>query len=174
MIARYISSRLADDELVAWTVALVSVGKSEQTFTVADSEVGLTKRSPMTKKEQNGERAFSIRRILSPTDEFIGLDPQVLRRLTLEEQALRAANDDRSTDRPSGARVRRERDARHGLLILYPLENPESAGALGGEERLPVFGFAASFPGSKKARAIEYTVNEVMFNEMFDQEFVIV
>jgi hypothetical protein len=171
LIAQYIASRLVDGELDRWTVALISVDKADQTYDFAGMRVGLTTRSPLPLKRHDREGAFSIRRILSPPDEFIGLDPDAYRELLREEQAARASQgDERGTDRPSGARVRMHRDPREGLLLIYPLLNPdrESNGTL------PVVGFAASFPGSKNARAIEYTINEVLFKDMFfDDEFVL-
>jgi hypothetical protein len=48
------------------------------------------------------------------------------------------------------------------LLLLYPLRHPDDPTGLP-----PVIGFAVSFPYSQNARPIEYTINDVYFEQEF-------
>ena len=81
------------------------------------------------------------------------------------DQTLRQHRDDRAgsrhraePSRPSGPYVRRARDFRSGLLLIYPLEEFDSEG-------LPFVGFAASFPAADSDTPIEYVVNTVYWQE---------
>jgi hypothetical protein len=157
LLARYIQSRRTDDELTRWTVALVSVAGANVVRTeLGGIDVGLTNRARLA-------RPYSIRRVLSPPDELIGLDEATVARLREDER--QAAGSDRRITVPSGARIRRDRSAQQGLLLLYPLRHPDNVDGLP-----PVMAFAVSFPYSPNARPIEYTINDVYF----EQEFALV
>ena len=76
-----------------------------------------------------------------------------------EEGWIRSKSDSPPTG-PNGRAVRRARPASRGLLLIYALDEGESADA---EPGIPIFGIAVSFPVSKSAGdgAIEYVVNNV-------------
>ncbi len=64
----------------------------------------------------------------------------------------------REPTRPSGPNIRRVRDHRRGLLLIYPLQQ-------GDEDGLPFVGFAASFPHAVDDTPVDYVVNTVYWQE---------
>jgi hypothetical protein len=165
LLARYIESCVRNGELTSWTVALVSNSASKNRRHVADRTVGLIQRAHL------GGPVYRIRRLVSPTDESIDLTPEQRAR------ALRATIDawvkdpgrSRRVDPPelpSGPMIRAERDARQGLLLVYPLE-PE---AIDHPEFPPIMGLGLSFPRSPSAASVEYIVTRVYWDQ--EMEFV--
>jgi hypothetical protein len=168
LIAQYIRRCLSAGELDSWTVVLVSsTAKDVGTHKIAGREVGLTVRSLIDDsdsghrlRELESEHRYAIRRILNPPDELTDLsDDQVQEALlrTAEEIANRDDSEPRRSRGPSGPAIRRVRDPRQGLLMLYVLDNTKY-------ETLvvePLVGFALSFPFSRHDVAAEYAVNPV-------------
>jgi hypothetical protein len=164
LLGEYIERRFADDELVAWTVNLVSNPKPEGDawMTIGGRPIGLTYRQP-----HPGDRPepgmFVIRRLASPVDELSDLDENASARAMHRSLERFQRGDTRAQARPTapyGPEIRFERDPRNGLLIIYPL-NPEPAGQT---DYLPAF--AISFPISPNAASISYRVP----NRYWDEE----
>ena len=63
-----------------------------------------------------------------------------------------------SPSRPNGPNIRRVRGSENGLLLLYPLQEPDADG-------LPFVGFAASFPNAEDDTPVDYVVNSVYSQE---------
>lgn len=102
--------------------------------------------------------------------------------LTLERAEADPANAGpaKELDRPHGKVVRDLRPKTHGLLLIYPLKQPEKVGAVkkGGVEEStgldpfgpPVIGLAFSFPESESAARVEYQVNKRWITALQDED----
>jgi hypothetical protein len=108
---------------------------------------------------------YSIRRLLNPADETVGLTKQELEEaLDFTRKAWKAdTRKNKSANPPnipSGRGTREARSKTNALLMLYPLDGER----VGLEESTPVIGMAISFPTSDTAREISYTANNVFTN----------
>ena len=161
-LARYIRSQNNLGGLVSWTVALISNPSGESV------ELGGWRVYPLTRASHladswDATSVYRIRRLVSPMDEMIDLtDDQEKRAL---EQTLRQHQEQPETSRhrglprrPNGPNIRRARDPRDGLLLLYPLLETN-------DEGLPFVGFAISFPAAERDTPVEYFVNSVYWQE---------
>ena len=161
-LARYIRSQNNLGGLVSWTVALISNTSGEPL------ELGGWRVYPLTRASHladswDATSVYRIRRLVSPMDEMIDLtDNQQKRAL---EQTLRQHQEQPDTSRhrglprrPNGPNIRRARDPRNGLLLLYPLLETD-------DEGLPFVGFAISFPAAERDTPVEYIVNTVYWQE---------
>jgi len=191
-LAEYVELQMEHGELVDWTIALISKKTGEVDLAaeqdgpdssfnvkVGGLDVNATQRRPRMSLYRKGN-SFSIRRILSPNHE--GID------LTEEEwaQALAWQTNFAPADAPkpkrsdvSGINIRAARPSMRGLLLIYVLDpeciqreivNPskdiESADP-GFRLLSPVVGFAVSFPGSRTAVKVKYTVNNVYWEQEY-------
>lgn len=163
LLARYVRSRVAETELLDWTVALISNRSATNKHFIAGNDVGLTSRE----SRPDSENKYVIRRLVSPRDEAVDLTAEQQRAaLKLTQEAWRI-DPGRSTRKeppeiPSGPMIRRIRSPEKGLLLLYPLD-PANASL---DDTTPIIGFAVSFPKSPHAATIEYVVT----NTYWDQE----
>lgn len=174
-IAAYIDDRLAHGELVEWTVVLASSSEPGATpATIGGQEVNLFVRGLYrgTEGKLAGEGRFSIKLLRSPTDEYTDLDPDqraAAMELTL---AVWRENPGRRRTQPAtpvGWAVRRQRDPRRALLVVYPVRPPTLPDGYQPAVELttgPVVGFLASFPHSPGAPTVEYQVN-LVYNDLF-------
>ena len=161
-LARYIRSQNVQGGLVSWTVALIS------NPTVESVELGGWDVSPLTRAphpEDSGDKAsvYRIRRLVSPTDEMLDLtqDQQgrALEHTRSQYQEQRGGSRHRVVPRiPNGPNIRRVRDPRNGLLLLYPLLERDDEGC-------PFVGFAASFPDAEMDTPVDYVVNTVYWEQ---------
>ena len=134
-IARYIRSQNATGGLVDWTVALISNQRnpSGEPVELAGLKVHPSQRSQHPPDDVEQDRVYRIRRLVSPTDEMLDLSREQ-RDWALErtvQQHLDHGESSRHREmptRPSGPNIRRARDRRNGLLLLYPLQETDSAG----------------------------------------------
>ena len=159
-IAEYVRRCQRVGELRNWTVRLVSSRAGERAE-VGPYEIGLIKREPTNDPVQ--ERRYTIRRVVSPTDESSDLDrDQKDRAMAATRKAAEGKLDKNGQPRnpkvPTGTPLRRERRPDQALLLLYPLKNPLPAD---GHEMPPLVGFAISFPFSGHSTQTEYVVNEI-------------
>jgi hypothetical protein len=147
---------------VNWTVALISNSTGESV------ELGGWDVNPLTRArhpEDSGDAAnvYRIRRLVSPTDEMLdltqGQQGRALEHTRSQYQEQRGASRHRVVPRrPSGPNIRRVRDPRNGLLLLYPLLERDDEGC-------PFVGFAASFPHAGMDTPVEYVVNTVYWEQ---------
>ena len=162
-LARYIRSQNSHGGLVNWTVVMVSNRHGDNSIELGGLEVYPVQRAFHPKDGLDRTSVYRIRRLVSPTDEMIDLTQdqyewalqQTLRRHREDHEGSRHRNDPR---RPSGPYIRRARDWRNGLLLIYPLQESDDDG-------LPFVGFAASFPAADSDTPIEYVVNTVYLQE---------
>lgn len=165
-IARYIRSQNGQGALISWTVALIS-NPSGEPVELGGRSVHPVTRNPHPPDRTNANEVYRIRRLVSPTDEMIDLtDDQQrdARDQTVRQYEKQAENSRHRAvpTRPSGPEIRRARDTKNGLLLLYPLHQTD-------DEGLQFVGFAASFPAANRDTPVEYVVNPVYWQqEEFD------
>ena len=162
-LAKYIRSQNRRGGLVDWTVVLVSNRQGEYSTDLGGWEVYPVQRAFHPRDGLDRTSVYRIRRLVSPTDEMLDLTQdqyewalqQTLRRHREDQDGSRHRSDPR---RPSGPYIRRARNSRNGLLLIYPLQELD-------EDGLPFVGFAASFPAADSDTPIEYFVNTVYLQE---------
>ncbi|MFI5485647.1 Z1 domain-containing protein [Micromonospora echinaurantiaca] len=171
-IAEYIRRCAALGELSRWTVRLVSAPGRE--VKIGAHKIGLVKRQPPTggseKRPIEGDR-FIIKRVLNPADESRDLAPELQELALAATRVARRAWAERKGKKykepnvPTGQSLRKFRPAQEPLLIIYPIEHPQQSA---NHDRLPVVGFAISFPFSKHPTETEYVVNEIWKQQEID------
>jgi hypothetical protein len=160
-IAEYIRRCVQLGELTQWTVLLAGNprGRLEK---IGTREVGLVTRSAHELKATEG--SYTIRRVLSPSDESADLSPEQRERALEGTRTARMASAQRrgkpyvEPDVPSGQPLRQVRDVNQPLLIIYPIQHQPDSDTPAGT---PLVGFAISFPYSRQPTATEYVVNEI-------------
>ena len=168
ILREFIEAQVGVEELTSWTVALMSGDRAGQCV-VGGRNVAMIDRSPSTRGGYQPEpERYVIRRLLAPRDEAIDLeleDYEAALQMTIEswrEDPGRSRRQQEPTT-PSGPSIRERRNARNGLLLLYPL-SPQGDRA---EGDVAVIGFGISFPSSPSARTVTYTVNNVYSQQEF-------
>jgi hypothetical protein len=174
VLNKYIKARMADNELVEWTIALISIEEKiekDTPFYIADLAIGLTERSRVN---DPSDSKYRIRRLVSPRDEYIDMSEEERSQALKETQVIWEEHKDKSKSKdipnlPSGQIIRRIRPAIRGLLLLYVLKY-ESASLP--DPHVPIVGFAISFPKSNRGEeaAVEYVVNNVYWQQEFGDE----
>ena len=160
-LARYIRTQNTSGGLISWCVALISNQSGDSPVELGGIEVNPLFRAPRTRDSLDQAAVYRIGRLVSPADEMIDLTGEQVR-LALE-QTVREYDPAKSRRRseptePSGPNIRRVRDPRKGLLLLYPLQKRDAGGR-------PFVGFAASFPKAERDTPIEYFVNTTYLQE---------
>jgi hypothetical protein len=158
----YIRVQLEQNELVSWTVVLISKSSAENTFKIAGLEVGLTQR----KDDSNNSLEYHLpkSRLLNPPDEMLDLPKSTqdeIIRIT-KERRREGGKPESKSETPNGKVIRGKRSPRNGLILLYPLD-PKAINAC-----VPIVGFGISFPSSESAKSVKYQVN----NTYWEQEFL--
>lgn len=163
LLKQYIEGRNADGELGNWTVAVISNAQGE-TYSAGRHTIGMTRRKD---DAGPGEPRYLLpkRHLLSPGDEAIDLSITEFRIALADTNGLRNDQGKQDTDIPSGPSIRARRPATRGLLLIYLL-NPTSVSDKGAT--VPIPGFVVSFPATTRAKEIEYTVNNVYFEQEFE------
>ena len=168
ILREFIEAQVAEGELTSWTVALMAGNRAGQ-YTIGGRNVEMIERSPSTRGgDQSEADRYVIRRLLAPRDEAIDLeleDYEAALHMTIDnwrEDPGRSRRQEEPTT-PSGPSIRERRNARNGLLLLYPL-SPAGDHV---EGDVPVIGFGLSFPWSPSARTVTYTVNNVYSQQEF-------
>lgn len=163
----FIQTQNDAEELVSWTVALISGGRGGS-YVFGGHNVNLIERTPSSRGGHFSEtERYVIRRLLAPRDEAIDLeleDYEAALRMTVDSWSKDPGRSRRQEDptMPSGPSIRERRKAQNGLLLLYPLASGEHV-----EGNLPVIGFGISFPKSPSAKTVTYTVNNVYSQQEF-------
>lgn len=161
LLARYVRRQNELGELTDWVVLLASSNHAEAMELDQHFDglaVGSIRR---TYFGEMIEGRYTIRRLVSPSDEAIDLDKDEWGRALQQtivawEQSRRRDKSSDPPKSPSGTAIRSVRPKSRGLLILYPLD-----GRCACTGDVPVIGLAVSFPGSDTAEPIAYTVNNV-------------
>ncbi len=159
----YIQAQLKQNELVSWTIALISKEKAENKYAIAGLEIGLTQRKNDA-DSSSSEYRLPKSRLLNPPDEMLDFSPSVQEEIIniTKERRQEAGKPESKSKTPDGKVIREKRNPRNGLLLLYPLD-PKAINS-----EIPVIGFGISFPSSNSAKSVEYKVNNVYW----EQEFV--
>jgi hypothetical protein len=159
----YIQAQLKQNELVSWTIALISKNNADNKHTIAGLEIGLTQRKNDA-DPSSLEYRLPKSRLLNPPDEMLDLSPLVQEEIVniTKERRQEAGKPESKSKTPDGKVIREKRNPRNGLLLLYPLD-PKAINS-----EIPVIGFGISFPSSNSAKSVEYKVNNVYW----EQEFV--
>ena len=178
ILSQYVQSRVSDNELTSWTIALADVDQAGAVLRdVGPRKIHLTHRRELVSEPNR----FTIRRLVSPRHELVDLDRNsaaweeaLEHSIEAWEASTRKKKRQEAPDVPSGVFARQARSPENGLLILYPL-NPKPAITKAPGEILdgsiPLVGFAISFPGSDRAAPIEYKVNTVYWESEFASYF---
>jgi hypothetical protein len=158
----YIQTQFNRNELVSWTIVLISNGKAENTYTISGLKVGLTKRKNVADCSLP-EYRLSKSRLLNPSDEMLDLPLDVQEEIIAITQARRqeGGKPENRSRTPDGKVVRGNRNPRNGMILLYPLDPTEI------KTELPVIGFGISFPSSNSAKPVEYKVNNIYWEQEF-------
>ena len=162
-LAGYIRSQNRIGGLVNWTVALISNQEGEDSVELGGCEVYPLHRARHPGDGVDQRAVYRIGRLVNPADEKIDLtkdqEEQALyltRQRYLKKEGRSRHRSDPSN--PGGRDIREVRDERDGLLLIYPLQEKDV-------ERLPIVGFAASFPTAGNDTPIKYFVNSVYWEE---------
>ena len=161
LLIMYIQELLQQNELTDWTVVLLSQKGAKSRFVISGKDVGLTRRTNVSKHLQ--EYRVSKSHILSPLDEWLDLSLETRRLIIEESNVHRLANGKETDSRPSPPILRSKRSPKNGLLLLYPLDPKNIASS-----ETPIVGFVISFPNSKLKKEVEYIANNT-FMEQLDQ-----
>ena len=162
-LVQFVKARLDEDELINWTVALVSVADAE-TRSIGGVDVGLVTRKKLS---QDGQ-TLTIQRIVSPVDETIDLTAGE-RAAALDRTVASWREGGRGSKEPQvpvGWSVREQRTTERALLLLYPLSIVSDNDVIAA----PVIGFAISFPKMGSDEEIEYAVNQVFWEQQYAWE----
>lgn len=174
LLSKYIRAQNGEKELIKWTVHLCSSRLKEAVRTeIAGNPIGQIVRSPFPQLEEQRLDRFTIRRLVSPRDEVIDLTPaQSAEALCLSRErwasdTSRRRRSETPPDRPGGREIRLVRDARKGLLLIYPVHPPDEIFV---RDTPSLVGLAISFPKSEKAREVTYTVNNIFTQQGGDDD----
>lgn len=159
----YIQTQLRQNELVSWTIVLISKNKAENKHTIAGLEIGLTYRK--NHDPSLPEYRLPKSRLLNPPDEMLDFSLSVQEQIIsiTKERRKKAGKPESKSKTPDGKLIREKRNPRNGLLLLYPLD-PK---AININAEIPVIGFGISFPSSDSAKSVEYKVNNVYWEQEF-------
>jgi hypothetical protein len=174
----YIDKQLPKGSLNDWTVALInsSSANPKWTFTIDGElvEIGLTRRKNSAKDWQQ-TYVITKAQIISPQDELIDLTEDQITKALLETQQDWIKKEKKGVPSyPSTFRIKYNRPAEKGLLLIYPLDpKVEYNGSQAKDTQIltniPVVGFAISFPNIENDEKVEYAVNE-QHNSEYDYD----
>lgn len=176
-LIEYIQSRLKDDELVTWTVAVATpmASADDTTPRIGVDRLPADARVTVRSALKGSRDKRSIRRVVSPLHALVDLDPTsaewadaLADTVAAWEQSTRPNKSKTAPSVPSGLSARRIRPVDRGLLLVYPLQiisDPPSR-----EPELPFLGFALPFPTSGNARPVSYQINKVFWDQEYGFE----
>lgn len=170
VVSTYIQNQVEDDELIEWTVALISTISGEKDC-IAGQTIGLPWRSDdVDNREAKSDTIHLIRNnLITESDQDVDLTVEE-KELAMELTLRNWKPTSRSTLPPtetSPKQVRAARNKKKALLMIYVFQS--------GVERTKPYndkylGYAISFPGSDTARSVEYRVDEVYLRNDLDEE----
>jgi Z1 domain-containing protein len=156
-IAKYIEEQTSRGELVSWHVLIAGSRRANAELGVVDLHVQSIAGVAMISRSRKRKDPTSLGVVTSPDDEKFGLTEAQVR--TAKERY-----EDGAFERLDDA-LRAERDAREGLLVLYPI-SPRSKPRANASDRITLFSsdnqpecvlaYAISLPLSKTAEAKSY------------------
>jgi Z1 domain len=166
LIAAYIRQCLKNGELDDWTVVVVSNQQTGSRLPLAGYDVGLTTRECLDPAALKSDQRYAIRRVLSPSDEWLDLDDNQYEdalQETIERYERDPGRRKKYPEIPSGPALRQQRRPGQALLLIYVLNNQDTEHVAS-----PMVGFAVSFPRSAHSVETEYAVNDIWTKLRFD------
>ncbi|MDE2967173.1 MAG: Z1 domain-containing protein [Chloroflexota bacterium] len=160
-LSSYIRAQNAEGGLTDWAVALISHHSGDDLSELGGWKVYPVRRASYPADRPNHEFEYRIGRLLNPSDEHIDLTDEQYQRaldLTMQQYKAQGTRHRNPPSEPSGPNIRRTRSSKCGLLLVYPLQEPDLDGN-------PLVGFAASFPKAESDTPVEYLVNSVYWEE---------
>lgn len=153
-LIQYIENQRKNKELTDWTISLINntMAGQDKRLQIGANEIGLTKRKDATPKDAN-LYTMTNSRIISPADELLDLTGE--QKDEAIAMQVRENPDKKRPENPGGKYIRRVRDPKNGLMLIYLLDPAEI------DATIPVVGLAISFPKSDTAMRLGYRVNIV-------------
>lgn len=171
ILSDYISNLVENGELCNWTIELVNSGGGEQ-IRFANLELEMPWR---TNGNCDDKEIVSLikKNLISETDQDVDLTESEKRKAmedTIKNWKPRKNNDVPPT-KPSPVWIRKNRDPKKGLLIIYVFNSGEK-GKNDVVNKYPdkYIGFALSFPESKKLRPVTYKVDDTFVRNWEDDD----
>ncbi|WP_321508162.1 Z1 domain-containing protein [uncultured Methanoregula sp.] len=163
LIKQYIAKQNALQELTSWTVGLINKQKPTKFHDFGSYHIGLTQRYPA---DPDNKELYAIKKgqIISPKHELIDLS-EAEKQKALDKMFNDPEQQEQDLSKisiPSGPYIRSIRPSTRGLLLIYPLD-PSCVGLDN-----PIIGLAFSFPYSENATTVRYKVNNIYWEQEFD------
>ena len=162
LLAQYIIKQHPRNHLTEWTVVLTQAnreGAATASFTIGGAPVDVPTLLRTEAADQAGDYKLKNARILSPGHEALDLTQTEFDKALAATQAHQKP-DAKPATRPSGVFIRKYRDRKRGLLLLYPLD---PAGCTRATANTPILGYAICFPTFIDDEPVEYLVVEHFF-----------
>jgi len=158
-LMRYIDNQLKYDELKTWCVAVMSKKRTARRSSVGDDlSIGWFERSQDDNESNDSKYYIRKSNITSRADEFIDLPSDEYQKYLQKTKSFwQRLNRKRLPKYPSGELVRNTyRKPDKPLLLIYFLD-PKQAKLP--EEKIPIIGFAISFPASHQTEPLGFAVH---------------
>jgi hypothetical protein len=179
LLAEFVQKHVARNELTEWTVGLVSNQEADvaDVHEIQEARIGLVTRKVSVHEDRSG---FSVRRLVSPSDEMLGFSPEMRdRALEITRESFRRdpgrgryrlsseEADASKIKTPNGAAIRSLRRKEEGLLLVYLIKPVDEAKEVISGAPVPVPGFALSFPSETTTETVDYVVNPVYWDQWY-------
>lgn len=164
-LAAYINKQISNNELIKWTVVLLSVNQAGSKKTnVRGLKVGKSIRSAKLYNLGDVEAyMLNQRRLISQSHEYLDFTEEMI------AEAKKIATDKNGKE-PTPEAVRKTRTPQNGLLLIYYLDLNLSGDKKVKDNLIPTVGFAVSFPYSDTADRAQFVVNPVEAERYEDDE----
>jgi hypothetical protein len=163
LIRQYIENQNALKELTSWTIALINKQNATEFHDFGGFHIGLTKRLPAN-PDDNFVYTIKKGQIISPKHEMIDLSEEEKQKAWdgMYNDPEQDETDFSKISTPGGPYIRKARPPTRGLLLIYPLD-PDPVGL-----NNPIIGLAFSFPFSENATTVRYKVNNIYWEQEFE------
>jgi hypothetical protein len=158
-LVRYVQAMIDKQELVEWTVALITNSRADD-VAIKDKQYNRVCRRIDAGKAKARPDQYTFKGVAMGQDEAIDLSVE-----EYNHAIAQSAGDKCSRS----AFYRKNRPPRRGLLLLYAIAPEQDAVPL--KLQYPVIGVAVSFPKSEKDTGQEYVCNPRMLAELFGEQF---
>ena len=167
------NNEIREKELLNWSIALAGGRGKEMDF--GSNRIHCVDRIfkegkvNVDIKKRKRQDVFQTGTIVSPDDEGIDIkDPdkyeEALYRTIIERK--RKDKDVGPRTKPVGWSYRVVRPATNGLLLIYPIDPKEYSDV----DDVPLYALAISFPGSDKAKPVNYVVNQTYYESTLEPD----
>jgi len=169
LLREYIEKQTVNGKLVNWTIGLINNSRAVEGTQVnyGDQRVGLSYRRDDAK---GGAQYYELSKahIIGNFHEYIDLNSDQLAKAFEETEKDKRENGiETATEHPSPLRIRKNREEKNALLLIYPL-NPQPSLENPPYSKYPIIGLAISFPIIENEEKVLYAVNEVFQEQLYD------